>query len=171
MQIIASHPLPAPAIGIGGIVFNGNQVLLIKRDQPPAQGLWSIPGGKQEAGETVVEACQREVQEETGLLVEVKQLVAVVERRLEGFHYVILDFMAVLLDPTRMEPSAQTDVSEAKWVSLDDLPDYPLVEGLSEIIMRSYQALIGGYVAGLYDADQQQSDFILPTGPDGLNGL
>jgi ADP-ribose pyrophosphatase YjhB (NUDIX family) len=167
MQIIASQPLPVPAIGVGGIIFNGHRVLMVKRNQPPAQGLWSIPGGKQEAGETLVEACRREIEEETGLVIEVKQLVAVVERRLEGFHYVILDFLAVLLDPAAMAPSAQTDVSEAKWVFLDELPDYPLVDGLFDIIMRSYQTWVGGYVAGLHDATQQQSDFILPAGPKG----
>jgi len=161
MQTQATKLLPLPVIGVSGLVFNGQQVLMIKRDQPPAQGLWSIPGGKQEAGETLVQACQREVEEETGLVVDVKHLVAVVERQLEGFHYVIMDFLAVLANPSEMEPIAQSDVSEARWVNLEDLPNYPLVEGLYEIIMRSYRVFNGECKAGLYDVGDTRTDFIL----------
>jgi 8-oxo-dGTP diphosphatase len=78
--------LPTPAIGVGGIVFNHRgEVLLIQRNQPPATGLWSIPGGKLEPGESLAEACHREVKEETGLKVQVTAVVAVVERQSEGF--------------------------------------------------------------------------------------
>ncbi|MDD5274211.1 MAG: NUDIX hydrolase [Methylovulum sp.] len=161
----ADTPPPVPAIGVGGVVFNGDQVLLIQRGQPPAQGWWSIPGGKQEPGESLVEACQREVAEETGLAVTVQQLVAVVERRQEGFHYVIMDFLAVLADLHALEPTAHGDVVQAHWVALQDLPQYPLVVGLAEIITRSYQVVKGDYTAGLYDAHHQHSDFILSAPP------
>ena len=51
--------LPVPTLGVGGIVFNNKkQILLIQRNQPPAMGLWSIPGGKLEPGESLVEACK-----------------------------------------------------------------------------------------------------------------
>lgn len=150
-------------IGVSGVVFKGRQVLMIKRDQAPAKGLWSIPGGKQESGETLVQTCQREVFEETGLLVEVKHLVAVVERQIEGFHYVIMDFLAELVDPEIGDPKAQSDVSEARWMALDELADFDLVDGLFPIIMRSYQVYIGEYVAGLYDANGGGTDFIVPS--------
>ncbi|WP_083930146.1 NUDIX hydrolase [Methylovulum miyakonense] len=160
------RPLPIPVIGVGGVVFNGQQVLMIRRNQAPGQGLWSIPGGKQEAGETLVQACRREVAEETGLLVDVGHLVAVVERRPEGFHYVIMDFLAVLAEPASGEPVAQSDVSEARWLCLHDLPNYPLVDGLLEIIMRSHRVFNGEYSAGLYDANGRHTDFILLANPD-----
>ncbi len=163
--MLADTPLPMPAIGVGGVVFNGDQVLLIQRGQPPAQGWWSIPGGKQEPGESLVEACQREVAEETGLAVTVQHLVAVVERRQEGFHYVIMDFLAILADGQSIEPSANGDVVQAHWVAVQDLPQYRLVEGLTDIIMRSYQVVKGDYTAGLYDAHHQHSDFILSAPP------
>ena len=93
-----THSLPVPALGVSGIVFNNQQqILLIQRNQPPAMGCWSIPGGKLEPGESLVEACQREIKEETGLDTEVKNIVAVVERRVEGFHYVIIDYLALLI--------------------------------------------------------------------------
>ena len=89
MQNNNIQSFPVPAIGVGGIVFNNQkQVLMIQRNQPPAMGFWSVPGGKLEPGESLAEACQREIKEETGLDIEVKNIVAVVERRIEGFHYV-----------------------------------------------------------------------------------
>jgi 8-oxo-dGTP diphosphatase len=154
---------PIPSIGVGGILFNQHQqVLLIKRNQPPAQGLWSIPGGKLESGESLVEACRREFYEETNLDVEVRHIVAVVERRLEGFHYVIIDFFVELRDEKKCHPLAQSDVDDAKWVRLDGLEEYGLVVGLAEIIARTYRCLANGGLAGLHDIDLVGTDFILP---------
>jgi mutator protein MutT len=144
-------------------VFNNQkQILLIQRNQPPAMGFWSIPGGKVDAGESLVEACQREIKEETGLNTEVKNIVAVVERRVEGFHYVIIDFLALLVDEENSQPVAKSDVSEAKWVGLEQLNDYDLVEGLAEIILRTYNMFNGDHIAGLYDVNATGSDYILP---------
>jgi 8-oxo-dGTP diphosphatase len=136
---------------------------LIQRNQPPAKGLWSVPGGKLEAGESLAEACRREIKEETGMETQAKNIVAVVERRIEGFHYVIIDYLALLVDEDNCQPFAQSDVSEARWVSLDHLGEYDLVEGLVEIIRRSFQVFNGDQVAGLYDVDGRGSDYILPA--------
>ncbi|MGZ8162153.1 MAG: NUDIX hydrolase [Methylobacter sp.] len=153
---------PVPAIGVGGIVFNNqDQVLIIRRNQPPAMGLWSIPGGKLEAGESLADACKREIKEETGLDTEIKNIVAVVERRIEGFHYVIIDYLALLADQADLLPIAQSDVSEAKWINLEQLNDYELVIGLAEIITRTYSLYRGGCLAGLYASDATGTDYIL----------
>jgi 8-oxo-dGTP diphosphatase len=149
-----------PSIGVGGVLFNRHeQVLLIKRNQPPARGLWSIPGGRMESGESLVAACRREFYEETNLDVQVKHVVAVVERRQEGFHYVIIDFWVQLADENKSFPIAQSDVAEAKWINLDDLGSYSLVVGLADIIVRAYNCQAQG---GLRDADETGTDFILP---------
>ncbi|MCL7420959.1 MAG: NUDIX hydrolase [Methylobacter sp.] len=152
---------PMPAIGVGGIVFNlQNQVLLIQRNQPPAMGLWSIPGGKLEAGESLVSACKREIQEETGLITEIKNIVAVVERRIENFHYVIIDYLALLNEGGNSIPIAQSDIADAKWVDLENIGDYDLVDGLAEIIRRAFSIYSGNCVAGLYDIDSKGTDYI-----------
>ncbi len=157
--------LPIPSVGVGGVLFNNHrQVLLIKRNQAPAKGLWSIPGGRLEPGESLVEACRREFYEETNLDVEVKHIVAVVDRQLEGFHYVIIDYCVQLVDEELCVPTAQSDVAEAKWISLDNLGSYDIVVGLPEIILNTYQR----YQAqddfiGLHDVDLTGTDFILPT--------
>ena len=155
-------PLPIPSIGVGGVLLNNRQeVLLIKRNQAPAQGLWSIPGGRLEPGESMVDACRREFKEETNLGVEVNHIVAVVERKLECFHYVIIDFSVQLTDETDSTPIANSDVSEAKWISLDDLGQYDLVVGLAEIIKRTHECKGAGNNVWLQDVDKGGTDFIL----------
>lgn len=156
--------LPVPSIGVGGIAFNSHQqVLLIKRNQAPAQGFWSIPGGKLEPGESLIEACRREFYEETNIEVNVKHIVAVVDRRLEGFHYVIIDFSVVLVDENTAVPIAQSDVAEAKWIDLDVLEQYDLVDGLAEIIRRTYKCSVKEGLVGLTNSNLLGTDFILPT--------
>ena len=159
MQDKENPSFPEPMIGVGGLLFNRqHQVLLINRDKPPAQGLWSVPGGKLEAGESLIECCRREMQEETGLDVEVLSIVAVVERRIENFHYVIIDFLVQLVDDQNFIPIAASDVSEARWIDLEKIEDYPLVKGLFEIIQRTANQPSGG----LHAPEDSDTDFILP---------
>lgn len=152
---------PKPTIGVGALVFNSGRVLLIRRGKPPAMGLWSVPGGKQEAGESLVQACEREVWEETGLRVQVQGVVAVVERQREGFHYVIIDFLAILANPDLVCPTAASDVTDVQWIAMDALADLPLVEGLAEILQRSYRQVQDGQAYGLLAAKHSDMDFIL----------
>ena len=162
---MATHPersFPLPAIGVAGIVFNQyKQVLLILRNQSPAKGLWSIPGGKLEAGESLSVACRREIKEETGLDTKIINIVAVVERQVENFHYVIIDYLAVLADQEHITPTAQSDVVDAQWVGLENLAEYDLVPGLADIIQRTYRLYTGNYLAGLYDVSASGTDYVL----------
>ena len=153
---------PEPKIGVSAIVFNmAGYVLMIKRNKEPALGLWSIPGGRQEAGESLKEACRREVFEETGLNIDVKNIIAVVERRVQGFHYVVIDFFARLIDEENKQPIAQSDVSEACWVAVEKLTQYEIVDGLEEIILRAYRLYNSESIMGLQDLNCKGTDFIL----------
>ena len=58
-----------PMVGVGAIIFRGDQVLLVQRGKEPSYGKWSVPGGLVEVGESLREAVMREVQEEVGLTV------------------------------------------------------------------------------------------------------
>jgi len=69
-----------PLVGVGGIVFLEDKVLLIKRKNPPGEGEWNIPGGLVKVGETLEQAIVREVEEETGIKISKEGLVEVVER-------------------------------------------------------------------------------------------
>lgn len=153
-----NHPIPG--ISVGGIVFNDHSVLLIKRDKPPALGLWSVPGGKLDLGESLVDACKREVMEETGLAIDIGNIAAVVEHRIESFHYVIVDFIVILSDANVNTPIASSDVSEAQWVKINHLSQYNLVKGLEHIIIKTYNAENNGELSGLIDVDGQGQDFI-----------
>ena len=66
-----------PCLAVDGAIFEDNRILLIKRLKPPFKGFWALPGGFVDVGETVEDACVREMLEETGLEVEVKKIVGV----------------------------------------------------------------------------------------------
>ncbi|MEE9424319.1 MAG: NUDIX domain-containing protein [Methylococcales bacterium] len=153
---------PRPAIGVSAIIFDASErVLLIKRGQAPAFGQWHAPGGKLELGETMVAACQREVEEETGISrIEIDCLIAVVERRVEGFHYVIMDFLAHLTQSVVATPIAADDVSDARWVTQLELAELDVAEGLLPILQRARQIHQGELQGGLYDVTGMKSDFL-----------
>lgn len=156
--------LPIPAIGVGGVVFNSKgEVLMICRNKQPAMGQWSVPGGCLDPGESLVDACRREIKEETGMDVNVKNIVAVVERRLDKFHYVIIDFFAELEPGSISLPVPQTDVSEARWVVMDELNTLNLVVGLEEIIRRADRSRREKDRNGLIDIEGCNTDFILSS--------
>ncbi len=131
---------------------------MIKRGKAPAFGQWSIPGGRQDAGETLVAACQREVREETGLSIRVENIIAVVERQAEGFHYVIIDFFARYAGD--QIAVAQSDASDIAWVARDELANFDLVSGLHAIIMRAMNQAEGTKTSGLQDIAGEGCDFL-----------
>ena len=114
----------SPRVAVGAIVFKDHKVLLVRRGKPPAENLWAIPGGRVEVGETLQEATEREILEETGVTIRALEPVYtfdVIDQDARGrtrFHYVIIDLTA---DYVRGEPRAGDDASAARWVSSDEL--------------------------------------------------
>jgi ADP-ribose pyrophosphatase YjhB (NUDIX family) len=121
-----------PEVCVGAVVVDDSRLLLIRRGRPPGLGLWSVPGGRVEAGETVGEAVVRELAEETGLEGLCGPLLGWVERIDDDHHFVILDFEVEVLDP--MDPVGGGDASEAAWVPLHEVAELDLVDGLAEFL-------------------------------------
>jgi ADP-ribose pyrophosphatase YjhB (NUDIX family) len=125
---------PRPTVAVGAFVLDGERVLLIRRGRPPGEGLWSVPGGKLEPGETLAQAVAREVREETGLVVEVGPLACVVERMGDGYHFVILDYLARVIGGSL---TAATDAAAARFVDDAELASLPTTEGLLDALTRA----------------------------------
>jgi 8-oxo-dGTP diphosphatase len=120
-------PLPAPVPCVGVVCLRGDEVLLIRRGTPPRQGEWSLPGGRIEPGERVVDAALRELREETGVEARITGLVDVVDGLFPeaGRHYVLIDYAAEWVSG---EPVAGDDALEARFVALEQvgtLIDWP----------------------------------------------
>jgi 8-oxo-dGTP diphosphatase len=134
----------APVLAVGAVVVPAESLLLVRRGRPPGEGLWALPGGRVEPGESLEQAVVREVREETGLEVLVRQLVGWVERRGPGYHFVILDFAAEILGgpgaggevPSLPVLRAGDDASEAAFVGRSELSELPLVPGLLDWLVE-----------------------------------
>ena len=126
-----------PLLAVKVFVFDAaGRVLLVRRGRPPAQGQWSVPGGKVEWGESVAAACRREVREETGIEVELGPLVTWIERMDDAHHYVILDFVATPCDD-HAQPTAGDDAADARWLHAWQMNDLPLTAGLQEVLRQA----------------------------------
>ena len=130
-----------PEVAVGALAVEQGRLLCIRRGHGPGAGLWSLPGGRVEAGESLHEALVREVFEETGLEVVIDRFVGYVERVGDDYHFVILDFAVTLLDGDA-DPVAGDDAAEAAWVPFGDLGDLRLVDGLYEFL-RDHDVLPG----------------------------
>ncbi len=114
----------SPRVGVGAIVIKDGRVLLVKRGIEPSKSLWAIPGGSVELGETLQEAAEREIMEETGLVIRAGKPIYTfdfIERDNAGrirFHFAIVDVIADYVSGT---PNAADDALEARWISPEEL--------------------------------------------------
>lgn len=129
-----------PLVGVGAVICVNGRFLLIRRANEPGRGLWSIPGGLVEVGEKIRDAVKREVEEETGLKVEVGRLIDVLDNIIydEGgrikFHYVLVDFEAKPIgDNLELRPSSE--VLEARWFTIEEMRNLPITK-TTKILFR-----------------------------------
>lgn len=137
----------APVAAVGGVVLDGEQVLLVKRALPPRQGEWSLPGGRLELGESLVDGVRREVKEETGLEVAVGAMVEAFDRvhRDEAgairYHFVIVDFLCRPLGGTLV---AGDDASEVRWVAREAVAALGVNAFAVAVIEKAFRLRSGG---------------------------
>jgi ADP-ribose pyrophosphatase YjhB (NUDIX family) len=136
---VRTYP-PRPILAVSAAILRDGQVLLVRRARPPAGGLFSLPGGVVEVGETLTEAVAREVREETSLAIEPVALAGyreVVARdaddRVER-HFVILPFAARWVSG---EPVLNEELSEWRWVDPAAIAGMQTTPGLAEIVVAA----------------------------------
>lgn len=133
-----------PFLAASAAVVRDGKVLVVRRARAPANGVFSLPGGVVETGETLQEAAAREVREETGLTIEPVALAGFREtivrdkdNRVER-HFVILPFAARWIAG---EPVLNEELSEWRWVDQDELATLPTTPGLAAIVAAAFDRL------------------------------
>jgi len=142
---ISSRSYPqTPFLGASACIFDRGKVLLVLGVNPPKQGLWSLPGGLVEIGETLQQAAARELHEETGLGADILGLtdwVEVIKRDGDTikYHFVIAMFVGRL---SHGRINAGDDAAEARWFDLSELTQLQMTPGTADLIHKAYQGWI-----------------------------
>jgi 8-oxo-dGTP diphosphatase len=132
---LASSAQPTrPQLAVSGAIFRDGKILLVRRKRSPGKGFYSFPGGRVEFGESLHTALHREVDEETGLRVEILGLAGwreVLPGNTGGGHYVIMSFAARW---TAREPVLNDEHDDFKWLVPEAIGDLQVTGGLLEVI-------------------------------------
>jgi 8-oxo-dGTP diphosphatase len=129
----------APIAGVGVVVLKGDKVLLVRRGKEPDRGRWGLPGGAVELGETVAQAAEREVDEECGIEIEIRDVIEVIDRIIPDddgqirYHYILIDLLA---EHRRGDPIASSDAAEVRWVLEKELDQLELSPATRRVIRK-----------------------------------
>jgi len=133
-----------PILAVSAAIIRDGRVLVARRNRGPAYGIWTLPGGVVEAGETLGEALVREIAEETGMTIEPVALAGhreVVQRDQTGKverHFVILCFAARWI---KGEPTLNEELAEANWLRPAEILPLKTTEGLHDIIAAAFERM------------------------------
>jgi 8-oxo-dGTP diphosphatase len=129
-----------PVVGIGAVVIRDGRVLLIRRGVAPGRGLWAVPGGSLELGETLQQGAEREILEETGITIRAREPIYAFdffERDPDGrirFHFVVVDLAA---DYIRGDVKGADDALEARWLAPGDLDHLPVSKNTLKLLQAA----------------------------------
>jgi 8-oxo-dGTP diphosphatase len=129
----APTPPQHPQLAVSAVIFREGKVLLLRRAKSPGTGFYSLPGGRVEFGESLSTALHREVDEETGLQIEIAGLAGWREvlPGNGGGHYMIMSFAARWIG---REPRLNYEHDDFKWLAPDGIGDLKVTGGLQEVI-------------------------------------
>lgn len=144
MILVARFPIPA----VAAVVMHQSRVLLVKRARAPNQHLWTLPGGKLRWGETISQAAEREVREETGLAVKAGQPVHIFEYMdvRAGFHYLIVDLLAQFVSGVARPGD---DVEAVDWFDLRALQSTDVEHNTRQLLIRLAKERQVSFVEGV----------------------
>lgn len=132
-MVATVHP-QHPQLAVSGAIFRDDKVLLVRRARSPAKGFYSLPGGRVEFGESLHAALHREVDEETGLRIEIAGLAGwreVLPATGGGGHYLIMSFAARW---SAREVVLNDEHDDFRWLPSDRLSELKLTGGLQDVI-------------------------------------
>jgi 8-oxo-dGTP diphosphatase len=141
--MVPADPASRPQLAVSAAIFRDGKVLLVRRARSPGKGFYSLPGGRVEFGESLQVALAREVDEETGLRIDIVGLVGWREVLPGGpgdGHYVILSFAARW---TAREPVLNDEHDDFKWLEPGAFGDLRLTGGLSEVVEAARKLVEG----------------------------
>jgi 8-oxo-dGTP diphosphatase len=138
-----TSPVPPsrPQLAVSAAIFRNDKVLLVRRARSPSKGVYSLPGGRVEFGESLHTAVHREIDEETGLKIAIVGLAGwreVLPEAGGGGHYVIMSFAARWIG---REPQLNDELDDFRWLAPDRLGDLKVTSGLYEIIEAAQQLI------------------------------
>lgn len=128
-----------PRAGIGAVVIHDGMVLLVLRGREPGKGYWAIPGGSIEIGERLQAAAEREILEETGIVIRAGEPIHTfdfIEKDETGsvrFHYIIIDLAAEYISG-KLAPA--DDADDARWISPEELASLPVTATTLELLKK-----------------------------------
>ena len=131
-----------PRVAVGAVVFSDDRVLLVLRGRAPAKGQWAIPGGNVKLGESLQQAAEREILEETGIIIEAGQPIYTFDaivRDADGaicFHYVIVDLAAGYVSGV---PQPGDDAREVRWVAAHELAALAVSPRTIDLLQKHYR--------------------------------
>jgi 8-oxo-dGTP diphosphatase len=137
--VVVTDPPSRPQLAVSAVIFRDGKVLLVRRARSPGRGFYSLPGGRVEHGESLHQALAREVDEETGLRIEIVGLAGwreVLPGGSGGGHYVIMSFAARW---TAGEPVLNDEHDDFKWLAPGAFGDLKLTGGLSEVVEAAHK--------------------------------
>jgi 8-oxo-dGTP diphosphatase len=130
-----------PQLAVSAAIFRDDKVLVVRRARSPAEGFYSLPGGRVEFGETLNAALHREVDEETALKIEIVGLAGwreVLPETAGGGHYLIMSFAARWIAG---EVVLNEELDDFNWLRPDAIGDFKLTGGLPEVIQAAWRLL------------------------------
>lgn len=133
-----------PFLAVSAAIIRDGRVLIVRRARPPASGVFTLPGGVVEAGETLHQALVREIKEETAIAIEPvalaghREMIAHDATGKVERHFIILAFAARWLSG---EPKLNEELAEARWVRPEEIAPLKTTEGLSEIIAAAFERM------------------------------
>jgi ADP-ribose pyrophosphatase YjhB (NUDIX family) len=133
-----------PYLAVSAAIIRDGRVLVARRAHGPALGVWTMPGGVVEAGETLIEALMREIDEETGLTIEpvalagYREVLVRDDDRRVSRHFVVLCFASRWIAG---EPKLNDELADARWLRPDELAGLKTTEGLAEIVAAAFERM------------------------------